>query len=1049
MNISAPFIRRPVATSLLTAGVLLAGAIAYKLLPVSPLPQVDLPTISVNASLPGASPEVMAATVATPLERAMGRIAGVSELTSSSSLGNTNITVVFELNRSIEGAARDVQAAIQAARADLPSSLPSNPRYQKVNPSAAPAMILALTSDVLTQGQIYDVANTVIAQKIAQVNGVGQVQVGGSSSPAVRVELNPTALNKYGISFTDVRNAITNNNANRPKGLVEDGDKSWQIYANDQAKSAKEYIPIIVAWRNNAPVRLEDVADVKDSVQDLRNYGSANGKPSVVIIVTPQPNANIIDTVDRVNAILPELRASMPGSISMDVAMERTTTIRASLREAQRTMIIAISLVIMVVFLFLRSGRATLIPAVAVPVSLVGTYAFMYLLGYSLDNLSLMSLTIATGFVVDDAIVVLENVSRHLEKGESPMEAAMNGAKEVSFTVVSMSLSLIAVFIPILLMGGIVGRFFREFSVTLSIAILVSLVVSLTTTPMMCAKFLRRKPEPKESDPEPSWFAVKSKALFDGIFNGYKKSLNWALRYPLLIVFILLATIGFNFYLYIAVPKGFLPQQDTGRIFGFVQADQSISFQAMREKMGQFVDILLQDPDVVNVVAFTGGGQRNGGRMFMTLKPLKDRDATADQIATRLRLKVAKVAGANLFLNPASDFGGGGGRQSNATYQFTLQGDDVNELRKWAQLLQNALLDVPELTDVNTDQQVKGLQMTLNIDRASAARMGVTPAAIDTALYLAFGQAQVSTIYAAQNQYRVVMEAAPQYWQSPEALNGIYVLSPTRGQIPLSAFSRYEPTSAALAVNHQGQFAATTISFNLPEGVSLSTGIQAIRDTMARIHVPNTITGTNQGTSKIFQQGLDNQPWLILAALITVYIVLGVLYESLIHPITILSTLPSAGVGALLAIQVFGSELSIIALIGVILLIGIVKKNAILMIDFAIDAERKRGLAPRDAIYEACLLRFRPIMMTTMAALLGAVPLAIGFGEGAELRRPLGISILGGLMMSQLLTLYTTPVVYLYLDRFSHWCDRKFKRQAQAATPVAEPVVEPAAGQAD
>ncbi len=769
----------------------------------------------------------------------------------------------------------------------------------------------------------------------------------------------------------------------------------------------------------------------------------------MVIIVTPQPNANIIDTVDRVNAMLPELRASMPASINKDVALERTTTIRASLREAQRTMIIAISLVIMVVFLFLRSGRATLIPAVAVPVSLVGTYAFMYLLGYSLDNLSLMSLTIATGFVVDDAIVVLENVSRHLEKGASPMEAAMKGAKEVSFTVVSMSLSLIAVFIPILLMGGIVGRFFREFSVTLSIAILVSLVVSLTTTPMMCAKFLRRKPEPSESDPKPSWFAVKSKALFDGIFNGYKKSLTWALRYPLFILMILVATIGLNFYLYIIVPKGFLPQQDTGRIFGFVQADQSISFQAMREKMGQFVDILRQDPDVVNVVAFTGGGQRNGGRMFMTLKPLRDRDANAEQIAARLRLKVAKVAGANLFLNPASDFGGGGGRQANATYQFTLQGDDVNELRKWAQLLQNALLDVPELTDVNTDQQVKGLQMTLNIDRASAARMGVTPAAIDTALYLAFGQAQVSTIYAAQNQYRVVMEAAPQYWQSPEALNGIYVLSSTRGQIPLSAFSRYEPTSAALAVNHQGQFAATTISFNLPEGVSLSTGIQAIRDTMARIHVPNTITGTNQGTSKIFQQGLDNQPWLILAALITVYIVLGVLYESLIHPITILSTLPSAGVGALLALWVFGSELSIIALIGVILLIGIVKKNAILMIDFAIDAERKRGLAPREAIYEACLLRFRPIMMTTMAALLGAVPLAIGFGEGAELRRPLGISILGGLVMSQLLTLYTTPVVYLYLDRFSLWCDRKFKRQKSAPVPAAAPVAATTAGQAD
>ena len=1029
MNITEPFIRRPVATTLLTLGVTLAGALAFKLLPVAPLPQVDIPTISVSASLPGASPEVMAATVATPLERAMGRIAGITEITSSSSLGSTNITMQFELNRSIDGAARDVQAAIQAARTELPTSLPNNPTYRKVNPADAPAMIFALTSDVLSPGQVYDIANTVIAQKIAQVSGVGQVSVGGSSSPAVRVELNPTTLNKYAIGFNEVRTAIQANNVNRPKGIVEDGEKSWQIYANDQAKKASDYFPIIIAYRNNAPVRLGDVAEVTDSVQDIRNAGFANGKPSVVVVVTAQPNANIIETVDRVLAMVPQLQASIPASIDLSLVLERTTTIRASLREAERTMLIAVALVIMVVFMFLRNWRAALIPAVAVPVSLIGTFSFMYLAGYSLDNLSLMALTIATGFVVDDAIVVLENVSRHLEKGVPPFEAALRGAREVSFTVVSMSLSLIAVFIPILLMGGIIGRFFREFAVTLSIAILVSLVVSLTTTPMMCARLLKNPVKPTASKPPGRWSRWYS-AAGAGIHRGYEKSLTWALRFPFLVFLTLVGAIALNFYLYATLPKGFLPQQDTGRIFGFVQADQSISFQAMRGKMIEFLDIVQADPDVVNVAAFTGGGQRNTGRMFMSLKPLKERDASAEQIATRLRLKLAKVAGANLFLQPAQDFRAGG-RASNASYQFTLQGDDVNELRKWAPLLQNALQDAPEMTDVNTDQQIKGLQMSLVIDRATASRLGVSIANIDSALYGAFGQSQVSTIYSANNQYRVVMEAAPQYLQSPESLNGIYVLSNTRGQVPLSALARYEPTTAALAVNHQGQFAATTLSFNLAEGVALSTAIQKIRDTMARINVPNSVTGTNQGTAKIFQQGLENQPWLILAALITVYVVLGILYESYIHPLTILSTLPSAGVGALLALWMFNTELSIIALIGIILLIGIVKKNAILMIDFAIDAERSRGLAARDAIFEACMLRFRPIMMTTMAALLGAVPLAIGFGDGAELRKPLGISILGGLILSQLLTLYTTPVVYLYLDRFSKWCKRVFRRKGR------------------
>ena len=1042
MNISEPFIRRPVATTLLTAGVTLAGVIAFKLLPVAPLPQVDIPTISVSANLPGASPEVMAATVATPLERAMGRIAGVTEITSSSSLGSTNVVLQFELNRSIDGAARDVQAAIQAARTELPTSLPSNPTYRKVNPADAPAMIFALTSEALSPGQIYDIANTVVAQKIAQVSGVGQVSVGGSASPAVRVELNPTTLNKYAIGFNEVRSAIQANNVNRPKGIVEDGEKSWQIYANDQAKKAADYLPIIVAYRNNAPVRLGDVADVIDSVQDVRNAGFANGKPAIVVVITAQPNANIIETVDRVIALVPELRASIPASIDLDLVMERTTTIRASLREAGRTMAIAVALVIMVVFLFLRNWRATLIPAVAVPVSLIGTFSFMYLAGYSIDNLSLMALTIATGFVVDDAIVVLENVSRHLEKGLSPFEAALKGAREVSFTVLSMSLSLIAVFIPMLLMGGIIGRFFREFSVTMSIAILVSLVVSLTTTPMMCAYLLKRKPLNDAATKPPGRLARRTQALGASIHRGYAKSLGWALRFPFLTFLTLVATIALNFYLYGQVPKGFLPQQDTGRIFGFIQADQSISFQAMRGKMIEFLDIVTADPDVVSVAAFTGGGQRNSGRMFMSLKPLKQRDASAEQIATRLRAKLGKVAGANLFLQPAQDFRAGG-RQSNAAYQFTLQGDDINELRKWAPLLQNALQDAPEMTDVTTDQQVKGLQMSLVIDRPTAARMGVTTANIDAALYLAFGQAQVSTIYAANNQYRVVMEAAPQYLQSPEALNGIYVLSNTRGQVPLSAIARYEPTTAALAVNHQGQFAATTLSFNLAEGVALSTAIQKIRDTMSRIGVPTSITGTNQGTAKIFQQGLENQPFLILAALLTVYVVLGMLYESYIHPITILSTLPSAGVGALLALMLFNTELSIIAMIGVILLIGIVKKNAILMIDFAIDAERVRGLSSRDAIYEACLLRFRPIMMTTMAAILGAVPLAIGFGDGAELRTPLGISIVGGLILSQLLTLYTTPVVYLYLDRFSKWCNRKFARKAASVAAAAvAPTVE-------
>ena len=1032
MNVSAPFIERPVATTLLTLGVALAGAVAFNLLPVSPLPQVDFPTISVQASLPGASPETMAATVATPLERSLGRIAGVTEMTSSSSLGNTRVIVQFDLARDIDGAARDVQAAINAARSLLPTGLPSNPTYRKVNPADAPIMILALTSATMTRGQMYDAASTILAQKISQVKGVGQVTVGGSSLPAVRVELNPAALNKYGIGTEDVRNAIVATNANRPKGSVEDGDKHWQIYANDQAKKAAEYLPLIVAYRNGAAVRISDVAEVVDSVQDLRNAGLADGRPSVLVILNRQPGANIIDTVDRVKALLPQLRASIPSAIDVSVPLDRTPTIRASLHEVERTLVISTGLVIMVVFLFLRNARATLIPSVAVPVSLIGTFGVMYLCGYSLNNLSLMALTIATGFVVDDAIVVLENISRHIEDGAAPMKAALLGAREVGFTVLSMSLSLIAVFIPILLMGGIVGRLFREFAVTLSVAILVSLLVSVTTTPMMCSRLLRHRPEGQQGR-----LYQTSERMFAALLRGYERTLGWALRHSPLMMLILLVTVCLNVYLYVIVPKGFFPQQDTGRLIGSIQADQSISFQAMQKKLADFMEIVRQDPAVENVIGFTGGGQRNGGFMFASLKPLNERKLSVDQVIARLRVKLAREPGANLFLPGVQDIRVGG-RQSNAQYQYTLQADDLNELRAWEPRIRQALSELPELADVNTDQQDKGLQTSLVIDRDTAMRLGVTPSLMDATLNDLFGQRQVSTIYNPLNQYRVVMEAAPEFWQSPEALRNVWVSTKTGVQVPLSTFASYEPTNTPLAVNHQGQFAASTISFNLPPNISLSTATRAIDDAMARLGVPTSIHGSFQGTARAFQASLDSQPWLILAALLTVYIVLGVLYESYVHPITILSTLPSAGVGALLALLVCRTEFSIIALIGVILLIGIVKKNAIMMIDFALDAERKRGLTPEQAIFQACLMRFRPIMMTTMAALLGAVPLAIGFGDGAELRRPLGISIVGGLIVSQMLTLYTTPVVYLYLDRFRLWCKRTWAgRIGEPATDAA------------
>ncbi len=1021
MNISAPFIHRPVATTLLTLGLALAGLFAFPLLPVSPLPQVDFPTISVQASLPGASPETMAATVATPLERQLGRIAGVTEMTSSSSLGNSRITLQFELNRNIDGAARDVQAAINASRADLPVNLPGNPTYRKVNPADAPIMILSLMSATLDRGQMYDAASTILAQKLSQVQGIGQVDVGGSSLPAVRVELNPKALNKYGIGLEDVRAALAAANANRPKGAVEDGDRHWQIGASDQAKQAAPYIPLVVAYRNGAAVRLSDVAEVTDSVQDLRNAGLANAQPAVLLILRRQPGSNIIETVNRVNALLPVLRASIPNAIDLKVVMDRTPTIRASLHDVEIALTISIALVILVVFLFLRNARATLIPAVAVPVSLIGTFGVMYFAGYSLDNLSLMALTIATGFVVDDAIVVLENVSRHIEKGMPTFQAALQGAREVGFTVLSMSLSLIAVFIPILLMGGIIGRLFREFAVTLSAAVAISLVLSLTVTPMMCARMLKRKAE----QPQPGRLMPLAERAFDWLLAHYKSSLAWALRHTRLMMLLLAATVGLNVYLYTAVPKGFFPQQDTGRLTGSIQADQSISFQAMRQKLADFMEIVRTDPAVANVVGFTGGGQRNGGFMFVTLKPLAERKISADEVVARLRKKLMKEPGANLYLQAVQDIRMGG-RPGNAQYQYTLQADDLNELVAWTPRIERALRDETKLADVSTDQQNKGLQTSLVIDRPTAARLGLTPRLIDATLYDAFGQRQVSTIYSQLNQYHVVMEVAPEYWQRPASLADVEVKNPSGQMVPLAAFSRYEPTSTSLSVNHQGQFAASTISFNLPPGMALGDAVKIINDTMARIGVPGTVRGSFQSTAKAFQDSLASQPWLILTALLTVYIVLGMLYESYVHPVTILSTLPSAGVGALLALLAFNTEFTIMALIGVILLIGIVKKNAIMMIDFALDAQREHGMDAAAAIYQACVLRFRPIMMTTMAAMFGALPLALGGGEGSELRRPLGIAIVGGLMVSQLLTLYTTPVVYLYLERFRLWWGRKW-----------------------
>jgi multidrug efflux pump len=1167
MSIAAPFIRRPVATTLLTIGLALAGGVAFFLLPVSPLPNVDLPTIVVSASLPGASPETVATSVTTPLERHLGTIAGVTEMTSQSAVGSSSVVLQFDLSRNIDGAARDVEAAIQAARIDLPSSLRSNPGYRKLNPSDAPVMILALTSDTLTAGQIYDSASTILQQKLLQVQGVGDVTIGGSSLPAVRVELNPRALFKYGIGLEDVRAALSAANANSPKGAIDFGQQRYQIYVNDTATRAAQYQSLVVAYRNNAAVRLQDVATVSDAVENIRNLGLADGKPAVLLVLHRQPGANVIDVVDSIRALIPELQASIPASIRIIQTNDRTETIRASLRDVERTLLIAIVLVVLVVFVTLRNARAALVPSVAVPLSLIGTFGAMYLLGFSLDNLSLMALTVATGFVVDDAIVVLENISRHVEEGMGRLQAAVQGASEVGFTVLAMSLSLIAVFLPILLMGGIVGRTFREFALTLSIAILISLIVSLTTTPMMCAHILRRETARQGR------FMNAMERGFDAMRDFYARTLAVALRHPRSVMIALAITVALNFYLYAIIPKGFFPQQDTGTLTGNLRADQSISFQAMAQKLRSVMSIVQADPAVQDVVGFTGGGGGGAGgpggatntaNIFVGLKPLSQRKLTSDRVIARLRVKLANITGVRLYLQAIQDIRAGG-RQSNSQYQYTILSDDLNELFLWTPRITEALKTVPQLADVNSDRQDNGLDIALNIDRSTAARLGINLTEVDNTLYDAFGQRQVSTIYNDMNQYHVVMEVDPSFWQSPETLKEVWVstsggaLSGTQSSagavsdfaasstassassstpsttaassststgscastttspapsgaalagaatgaaastaaaasgtsasascssssnlaqaplaaeqnlalnqltnsgrggastgasiattsettVPLAAFSSYGPSTTPLAINHQGPFIATTFSFNLPEGESLSTAIGAIQRTMQQIHVPISVHGTFAGTARVFQQSLSNEPWLIAAAIVAVYIVLGILYESYVHPITILSTLPSAGVGAVLALLLFGTEFSLIALIGVILLIGIVKKNAIMMIDVALEHERHQNVDARTAIYDACLLRFRPIMMTTFAALLGAIPLAVTTGSGAEMRQPLGISIVGGLIFSQVLTLYTTPVVYIYLDRFRLWLRSLTSRRNQGAAIGRDPQQQP------
>ena len=1170
-GISAPFIRRPIATVLLTAAVALAGIVAFLQLPTAPLPQVDFPTISVSATLPGASPDIMASAVAAPLERQFAHMAGLTEMTSASYVGFTSITLQFDLGRNIDGAARDVQAAINAARANLPSNLPQNPTWRKVNPADAPVLIVALTSDIYSRGQLYDAASTIMQQRLLQIEGVGQVNIGGGALPGVRVEINPTQLNNTGLSLEDVRAMLSQQNANTPKGQLSDQRTTADILANDQLFKAKEYAPLIVAYRNGAPVRLSDVAAVRDSVENIRAAGYLNGKPAIPVVIFRQPGANIIKTVDRVKAALPSLKASIPAAINMQIVLDRTTTIRASVFEVERTLVIAIMLVVLVVFLFLRNGRATLIPAVVVPTSLIGTFGVMYLCGYSLDNLSLMALTISTGFVVDDAIVVIENVSRHIEQGVRPMQAALKGAREVGFTVLSISLSLVAVFTPILLMGGIVGRLFREFAVVLSTAILVSLVISLTTTPMMCARLLRRNRQSKK----PSRIAALSENVFTWVWEHYKRSLQIVLCHPAITLGVLVATIAATFWLFVRVPKGFFPEQDNGTIFGGMQGPQDSSFQAMQAAALRVSETIKNDPAVAAVVSFVGGSgpgtaATNSGFVYTALKPLEERKISSSQVINRLRPKLAAVPGAMTFLQAGQDLRIGG-RQSNAQYQYTIQSENLSDLVKWGPIMLAEMRKLHGFTDVNSDQLNAGLQAWLTYDRATAARLGISAQLIDDTLYDAFGQRQVSTMFTSLNQYHVVMEVDPQFWQNPKGLDMIYVRpthgatvsspgslatsslassqptpvptpfssqvasasttggtsastistsqlvpapaaptpppvaspQPTDGPIavptpafpfaisqagstpnpvasiatatpgstpatlqliptptpfatpatavasstpasnaiasssgagaspspspsptpvvPLSAVASFQPTTAPIAVNHQGQFPSVTISFNLGGGMALSDAVTAIQRMQQQIGLPGAIHGNFSGTAQAFQASLASEPFLILAALVAVYIVLGILYESYIHPITILSTLPSAGVGALLALMLFRTDLSVIAMIGLLLLIGIVKKNAILMVDFALEAERAQGMRPREAIYQACLLRFRPILMTTVAALFGALPLVLSTGVGSELRRPLGITIVGGLIFSQALTLYTTPVVYLYFDRLREW----------------------------
>ena len=1077
MSLSNFFIARPIGTTLLTLGLALGGALAYVRLPVAPLPQVEFPTISVSASLPGASPETMASTVATPLERAFGGIASVSEMTSRSSLGSARVTLQFELERSINGAARDVQAALNAARALLPTGMPNNPTYRKVNPADAPMLILSLTSKTLSRGAIYDIASTVLAQRLSQVDGVGQVNIGGGALPAVRIELDPQKLSAVGLSTEQVRLAVVAFNGNRPKGLVEDAERLWQIEANDQARTAKEYAQLILANHAGQILRLSDVATVVDSVQDVRNFGAEDGEPAVLLILSKEPGANVIEAVRRVKDILPSLEATIPRAVNMRIVSDRTPSLKSSLFEIQKAMVISIALVVLVVGLFLKRARAALIPSVAVPVSLAGAFAAMYLLGYSLNNLSLMALTIATGFVVDDAIVVLENITRHIEAGLTPLEAARVGAKEIAFTVLSMSLSLIAVFIPILLMGGIIGRLFQEFAVVLSVAILISMVVSLTTTPMMCAVLLKaRIPPPLLPIPNLSsmpgvgvngaaskaasstspttlpsalpsalplrvtvltrlaqWIlGLKSaamklpgqvvrgfKSIGPGFERAYRLSLGWALRHPPVMLLILVATIALNISLYKSIPKGFIPQQDTGRIFGGIRADQSSSFQSMQNRIVEFMAVVKADPAVDNVTGFTGGGQRNFAEMFITLKPKKERDVSADQVVARLRIKLAKKAGARLFLVPVQDIRIGG-RQSSAQYELTVKADELSELRFWEPKIRQAMSRLNELEDINSDFEDRGLQTSLVVDRERLLSLGLSMRDVDNALANAFGQRQIGVIYNPLNQYRVVLELSPEYLQSPQFLKDLQIQN-TKGQrIPLSSIAQVQLTNTALGVSHEGGVPSDSFSFNLAEGASLSQATEAVSLALAKLEMPVSVRASFSGNANAFQKSLSTQPLLILAALVTLYLVLGVLYESLLHPITILSTLPSAGVGALIALMMTGTDFSVIALIGVILLIGIVKKNAILMIDFALIRQRA-GMSAAQAIYKACQLRLRPIMMTTLAAMLGALPLAWGHGDGAELRFPLGVAVLGGLVLSQLLTLYTTPVVYLFLEACKQW----------------------------